>query len=358
MKTKETVCKSLYEDLLNIAKIPNLTEQKHKSFLITGGNGFIVSYLVLALLCLNDEYHNDNTITILVRSKEKAVQKYGALVDRNDLKIMVQDVCTSIASDHGFDYIVHAASAASAKMFDDDPIGVFNSNVLGTENLISFIREKPCKSMVYISSFTVYGNETEKVESLDESFRGAEDWNSNRAAYSYGKRSAEFLCTAAWRKYNCPIRIVRPGFVYGTSTPDDSRVYSEIIRNVAEEHPIVLKSAGYVFRSMVYVTDVVRGIISCLLNGDDGEAYNIANEFVSIRQFAAIAAEKAQSNKVMLTFENEADKLASSPQKTGGAMAVNKLMKCGWKPEVSLDKGIVMAAEIYAEQYLKNGVTM
>ena len=350
VRVKEVVCNSLYKDLLCIAKSPTIGEQTGKTFLITGGNGFIMHYLVLALLCLNDENHNENVITIMVRSRERAAQRYGALLGREDLRLMVQDVCEPIHAEENFDYIVHAASGASAQQFDEDPVGVFNANVLGTENLITFIRQKPCISMVYVSSFTVYGSGTENQESIDEDFRGAEDWNSNRAAYSYGKRAAEFLCGAAWRKYACPIRIVRPGFVYGGSSPNDNRVYSEIIRDVAERHTIVLQSAGHTYRSMIYVTDVVRGIFTSLFAGENGEAYNIANEFVSIKEFAAAAV--GVSSAICLTFKNEADKDIPAPKRPSGAMDAKKLMACGWRPEVSLAEGIAMGAEIYSYRFL------
>lgn len=353
MKVKDIVCGSLYEDLVCAAQIPMLKKEKKRTFLITGGNGFIMYYLVLTLLCLNDEYHNGNIITLMVRNEKKAIKKYGGLMQRDDLRLLVQDVCTPVGTDEGFDYIIHAASAASAQQFDEDPIGVFNANVQGTENLISLVRERGCRSMVYVSSFTVYGNGTQDTDSIDESFRSTEDWNSNRAAYSLGKRSAEFLCGAAWRKYGCPIRIVRPGFVYGGSAPDDNRVYSEIIRNVAEGKPITLQSAGYIFRSVVYVTDVVRGILFCLFNGENGEAYNIANEFVSIRKFAETAAQNAVSSNVVLKFKNEEDRMTTSVANPGGAMVIQKMMARGWKPEVSLAKGIAMSAEIYAYHYLR-----
>lgn len=350
MKVKEMVCSSQYEDMLRMIQNHSLKKQGGKSFLITGGNGFIMYYLVLTLLCMNDENHNGNVITLMVRSQDRAAQRYGALLKRSDLRVMVQDVCEPIRVEESFDYIVHAASGASAQQFDEDPVGIFNANVLGTENLITFIRRKPCVSMTYVSSFTVYGNGTEKQEVIDEDFRGPEDWNSNRASYSYGKRAAEFLCGAAWRKYACPIRVIRPGFVYGGSSPNDNRVYSEIIRNVAEHQPIVLQSAGHVYRSMIYVTDVVRGIFACLFDGENGEAYNAANEFVSIQEFA-VAAVKVNP-AVCLMFKNEADKALPAPQRPGGAMSTKKLTTCGWHPEVSLTDGIAMGAEIYSYRFL------
>ena len=353
VSVKHMVCDALYTDLkamISENTFPGITKQ---SFLITGGNGFIASYLVYALLCLNDEEKRDNHITILVRSEEKARQKYGALLNRADIDLIVQDVCDPIdASAYDFDYIIHAASSANAQHFDADPIGVFNSNVVGTERMIDYLRCGKTKSMVYISSFTVYGNTANSGESISEDYRGIDDWSDNRSCYSLGKRASEFLCMAAQRKYQCPIRIVRPGFVYGASTPDDMRVYAEIIRKVAEHNPITLRSAGLVFRSMIYVTDVVRGIFCTLFSGTDGEAYNIANEFVSIRAFAEAAATAAASDKVQLHFSDPQDEKAVVKDRPNGAMATEKLRACGWTPAVSLTNGIAMAAKIYRTSYL------
>lgn len=353
VKVKETVCKALYDDLKTVVEKDYFCKNTRKSFLITGGSGFIAYYMVLALLCLNDEKNCGNHITILVRNEEKAKKKYGALLERDDFGLLVQDVCKPMHDiDMVFDYIIHAASAASAQQFDADPIGVFNSNVIGTEHLIDFIRRSPCKSMVYVSSFTVYGNGTGELKEIPETYCGADDWSTNRSCYSLGKRSAEFLCMAAYRKYQCPIRIVRPGFVYGASTPDDSRVYAQIIRNVAENQPITLQSAGLLFRSMVYVTDVVRGVFHVLFCGKDGEAYNVANEFASIRGFAERAVAAANSKDVRLEFVNQEDAEKEVPTIPGGAMSIKKLCESGWKPEVPLELGIGMAAQIYANAYL------
>ena len=324
IKVKDVVCKSLYTDMEEIVNSAPLCDQTNRSFLITGGSGFIAYYIVTSLLLLNDLKNTSNSITIMVRNENKAIEKYGNLLQRGDLHIMVQDVCNPMPEDGAaFDYIIHAASGASAQQFDADPIGVFNSNVIGIENLIDYIRRNPCKSMVYISSFTVYGAGTNTVAEITEDYRGADDWTSKSACYSFGKKSAELLCTAATRKYQCPIRIVRPGFVYGGSDPYDNRVYAEIIRNVAEQRPICMQSAGLLFRSMIYVTDVVRGVFAALLSGQDGEAYNIANEFVSIRGFAEAAVAAAESEKVVLTFKNEADADAAIPAAPGGAMSTD-----------------------------------
>lgn len=352
VKVKECVCNELYQELKSFTDEPYMKDAEGSSFLITGGSGFIAYYIVMALLLLNDEQNRRNKITIMVRSEKKAAEKYGELLGRSDISVMVHDVCIPLGADtQRFDYIIHAAGAAAAAQFEEDPIGVFSSNVVGSSNFIDFIRKNECRSMVYMSSFTVYGNIADDACIVDENYTGADDWRTNRCSYSLGKRSSEFLCMAAVRKFGCPIKIVRPGFVYGASSPNDMRVYSEIIRSVAEGKPIVLRSAGLLFRSMIYVTDVVRGIFAALFNGTDGEAYNIANEFVSIREFAQIACECSPSKDAHIVFADPDDAGKKTEHTPVGQMSSEKLRGCGWKPMVPINSGIKTAAKIYSYTY-------
>ena len=341
-----TIPKTLAEDLSEIADQEELAQLREKNILITGGGGFIAYYIALSLLLANDRHGLHNHVVLLVRNEPRTRARYGALLDRDDVSLLLQDVCEPLDEQARYDYIIHAASAADAKHFDEDPIAVFNSNVLGTESVLRYLKGGKCTSAVFISSFTVYGN-TSQAKLVEEDFCGAEPWDNNRACYSYGKRSAEFLCMAACRQHQCPVKIVRPGFVYGASGKNDTRVYAEIINCVAEKKPVTLQSAGHVYRSMIYVTDLVRGILDALFNGKDGNAYNVAGEHVSIRQFAECAVRVANDPSVSLLFKNESDRSTPAPDAVFGKMSAEKLRaECRWEPRVSLERGISMAADI------------
>lgn len=358
---KECLPNRLYQEInrTTLASVLKKQDQcRNKTILITGANGFIAYYLVLTILNANDTLNLNNRVILLVRSREKTQKRYGVILERNDVSLLIQDVCVTLPEIGNVDYVIHAASAADAQHFDDDPIGVFNSNVIGTENIIQFVNQNACQSAVYISSFTIYGQGTDNQKFIDESYCGAEPWNNNRACYSYGKRSAEFLCMAAARKQECPIKIVRPGFVYGASHLTDTRVYSEIIRCVAENRPIVLQSAGLLYRSMIYVTDLVTAILAVLLNGRNGEPYNVANEHVSIRQFAEAAVQSAASKDVYIQYANAKDATVDIPAEAFGAMSIVKIgAECGWMPHTSLLDGISYAAEVFSDMRICNNKT-
>lgn len=352
MLIKDCVIKPLFNDLKEIAERSYWKDICNRTFLITGGAGFISSYLVQTILLVNDLYGNNNNVIIMVRNVAKARDKYGNLLDRSDLIILQQDVCQTVALDK-CDYIVHAAGGAEASLFEACPVDVFNTNTIGTNNILKAAVKLNTTSVVYLSSYTVYGQLAAEKERLYEDDLGLLDFTKYNACYANGKRAGEMLCQCYLHQYGTPVKIARPGFIYGASSLKDSRVYAEIIRNAMQGTDVILKSSGQLFRTMCYVTDLVRGVFSVLFSGKNGEAYNVANEHVSIREFAE-AAHFANKNTNVI-FQKKEDALAQKPEKIVGIMDSGKLSALpeAWNPQVSIADGINMAAMIMADMAKK-----
>ena len=133
---KELVSELVYTDVESVTDrdLP-WEELNKKTVLVTGANGFISYYVVLALLMRNDRYQAGTKVIGLVRSRENAEKKYGEILDREDISLQVQDVCE--LTDCGrVDYIIHAASQASAWHFEHDPVGTINANLIGTQKVL------------------------------------------------------------------------------------------------------------------------------------------------------------------------------------------------------------------------------
>lgn len=342
----------LYEDLQEIASRKVWNNITHCSFLITGGAGFIAYHLALCILLRNDLSHNQNQLILLVRSEQKARERYGCLLDRPDVHLLLQDVCTEIDTGK-YDYIIHAAGGAEAKTFEERPVDVFNTNTLGTNQILSLAYRSKTKSLVYVSSFTVYGKQADNGGTIDENAKGLLDWTSYKGCYANGKRAGEMLCNCYLHQYQLPVKIVRPGFIYGASSWSDSRVYAEIIQKAAKGEDIVLKSAGLLYRSMCYATDLVRGIFSVLFSGENGTAYNVATEYLSIRDFASNAVQAFADRKIHLTYQNSADADVEGPKILCEKMNCSQLtqLSAPWAPRVSCAEGIRMAGEILLNNY-------
>lgn len=339
---------ALLKDMENIAANDVWNEVRDSRILITGGAGFIGYYLTLSALAANDMAGANNRIFVMTRNAEKAKRIFASLGKRDDLEIIGGDVTKDFPQKYSFEYLIHAASPADAKQFAVNPVGTFLANVMGTKSVLDCTVKSKAKSAVFVSSYTVYGDGVNCVPAISEDFVGKGSWSDVSLCYMNGKRAGEMLCSCYVKQYQTPVKIVRPGFIYGASSDDDPRVYAEIIRNVANKEDVTLRSAGHVYRSMCYVTDLVRAIWGVLAFGKNGEAYNVATEDVSIREYAEAAA-GLMGRRVCYT--DARDEQAAAPTEVFGLMDCTKLKAIfPFEPIADVKTGIAMAAEILCDR--------
>lgn len=348
-KIRELVSGLVYEDVLSVVnrKLP-WEKLDHRTILITGANGFISYYLVLACLIRNDLYASGIRIVGLVRSQKNAEKKYGNVLEREDFSLCVQDVCEEI--DPGrVDYVIHAASQASAWHFENDPVGTINANLVGTERVLELAKKYQAEVMM-ISSLKIYGSfQANPREKIGEEDRGYIDQTSYKNCYAIGKLAAETLCASYHKQYGIPVKIVRPSYIYGPTTMYDDRVWAQFIVNVIRNEDIVLKSNGAPYRSFCYVTDTAAAIFTVLLKGEVMQPYNIASEKsnTTIRGLAKTAVEAFPEKRLNLSFVNPADE--EEPDISARVCEIldsAKLCALGWEAEVGLKEGIRRAVGI------------
>lgn len=343
---KHNIHPALYQDILSVAEASLPWEQLQDShILITGANGFIGYYLAAALLLRNDLYNQNIQITGLVRNLQKASAKFGVLLERNDLKLMVQDVCDEIHLAHPADYIIHAASQASAYHYETDPVGTMTANLTGTIKVLEAARESCSKSAVLVSSLKVYGTVYSDSVSLKESDIGYIDHTSYKNCYALGKRAAETLCASFHKQYGLPVKIARPAYIYGASTLEDDRVWAQFIANIVRKENILLKSSGAPLRSFCYVADTASALLTILLKGEDVQPYNIAaaHSDTTIRNFARTAVSVFPERKLTLSFanpEDEKEPLINPAAPVPEILDSTALHRLGWTAGIDLKEGI------------------
>jgi UDP-glucuronate decarboxylase len=233
------------------------------------------------------------------------------------------------------DYVLHAASHASPKYYSVDPIGILLANSLGTYDLLNASRGS--KRFLFVSSSEVYGiTSTEKA--ISESDFGQLDPTVLRSCYSEAKRFGESL-SACWHKmHGLHTNIVRPFHTYGPGLRcDDGRVFADFAYAVAHRKPITLTSSGSAIRAYCYVSDAVAGIMTVLLCGAAGEAYNLANP-------NAVISVKDLAEMLSSTYGipvNASDPAPGYLASTFNALIPNidKLGSLGWTPHVNVAEG-------------------
>lgn len=87
---------------------------------------------------------------------------------------------------------------------------------------------------------------------------------------------AETMCVCWHHQYGVPVKVVRPYHTYGPGMKlDDGRVFADFVGNILNRQDIAMTSEGTAIRAFCYLADATAGFFTILLNGVNGEAYNI-----------------------------------------------------------------------------------
>lgn len=304
-------------------------ELREKTVLVTGATGLIGQVIVNKLINLNAR------VIAVVRNAEKAKQKFGEdsricflITDINQLEIKRMEV----------DYIIHAASITSSKAFVSNPVDVSLTAIEGTRRTLEIARKSGVKGYVFLSSMEVYGT-PQTDEKITEGHSSDVDPLRVRSAYPESKRMCESLCSSYYSQYNVPAKVVRltqtigPGIEY-----DDGRVFAEFARCVIEGRNIVLHTRGETKRSYLYSEDAAAAILTVLLYGASGDAYNAANEatYCTIYEMAQTVCKICANGKIAVELMIEDTSSMGYAPTLHMNLDTSKLQKLNWKPTTGI----------------------
>ncbi|MCM1438262.1 MAG: NAD(P)-dependent oxidoreductase [Roseburia sp.] len=314
----------------------DLVELEGSKILITGASGLIGKSLVKSLILRRTQEPIE--VIALVRNKEKAVQAFCDLPQEH-LHYLLCDVCNFKAENLGVNYIIHCASKTSSKDFVSTPVEVILNSVCGTKNLLEFARVNPVNGFVYLSTMEIYGT-PQTDDKITENHPSNIDTMSVRSSYPESKRLCEAMCAAYFSEYNVPAKVVRLTQTFGEGIDyNDKRVFAEFARCLIEKRDIILKTKGETKRNYICTDDAVNAILTVLIKGASGEAYNVANEdtYCSIYEMANMMAANFGEGVVNVKIEETADVEKLGYAKTLKMnLSTDKLRALGWKAETDL----------------------
>ncbi len=336
------------EDIAYVAgtELPWNKLQK-KTILISGASGLIASCFIDVLMRKNQNGLNCK-VYALGRNVEKAKTRFSPYWESNLFEFINHDINTPLEIDADtMDYVIHMASNTHPVAYATDPIGTVTTNIIGTYNMLDFAVEHNTVRFAFTSSNEIYGENRGDAEFFDEHYCGYIDSNTMRAGYPESKRCGEALCQAYKKQKNLDIVIPRFTRSYGASMlMTDTKAISQFIRKGIAGEDIVLKSAGTQYYSYTYVADAVAGLLTVLLKGENGEAYNIADEpgDIMLKDLAAAIAEVSRT-KVVFELPDDVEKAGYSTA-TKARLDGSKLKQLGWSMKYDVKSGIQRTVQI------------
>ena len=325
---------------------------RNKSIMISGATGLIGSFLIDVLMEKNSSEDLGCVVYALGRNEQKARMRFSKYSDNQQLVFIPYDVNKPFIRDdlETVDYVLHLASNTHPMQYSTDPIGTITTNIIGLQNMLEFSVDHNATRFGFASSNEVYGENRGDTELFDENYCGYINSNTMRAGYPESKRCGEALCQAYKAQKNLDVVVFRFTRSYGpTMLMSDTKAISQFIKKGIKGEDIVLKSAGNQFYSYQYMADSASGLLYILLCGENGEAYNIAEEHsdILLKDLAEVVSNISSKDVV---FEiPDAVEAAGYSTATKARLNGKKLMDLGWQPKYDIKSGIERTINILKE---------
>ena len=312
-------------------------------YLVTGAAGFIGSKLMFSLAKRGDDVIGVDNFNDYydVRLKYARVREFGLNV--TNLDIADKSALDKLFEEEHFDKVVNLAAQAGVRYSITHPYDYLNSNLTGFLNILEACRNNKVKHLVYASSSSVYGLNSEVPYSEKDKV------DAPVSLYAATKHSNELMAHAYCKLYGISMTGLRYFTVYGPwGRPDMApMLFASAIRN---GNTIKVFNHGDMIRDFTYIDDIVDGTIRCIdqepylnENGLPYRVYNIGcSSPVKLMDFIS-TLEKAMGR--------EADKeyLPMQPGDVYQTFADTSLLESetGYRPHVSIQDGVAQFVSWY-----------
>lgn len=347
------------EELRRVSHLPSI---KRKNILVSGGAGFLGSHFCDLLHELGAHvYCVDNFST-------GAKYNVEHLLESDKFKLFDCDVSDPIFIDtvepmiNEFDYVLHLASIASPKIYQDDPIATLDSGVLGTKNMLEIARRSDA-TFLLTSTSEVYGDPPDEKIPTPETYCGNVSSIGPRSMYDESKRVAEAYTMAYHKKMGVDTRIARIFNTYGPrldlGTPEKptsqyGRALVRFVDQALKGNDITIYFDGNQTRSFCYVSDQIVGLTKLLLTPEiDGKVVNIGNgRETTINDLVDKIMSLTGSNSKVVRGAIPNYDIRNDPRRRCPDISKAERL-LGYTPEVSLEEGLRRTIEWYKDVCLE-----
>jgi CDP-glucose 4,6-dehydratase len=318
---------------------------KDKKVFITGGNGFIGTYVVDGLVkhdadvfCLVSETRKGSNFSKLGLEK-KTNLIFGDMMDF--------DLLTLNFAKHNIDSVFHLAAQPLVQLALKKPAETIDTNITGTVNVLEAARVNNLERVVVASSDKAYGSHPKLP--YDESYALHGEY-----PYDVSKSCTDLISQAYGKTYGMNVGISRSSNVYGGGDLNFDRIIPETIAHILNDEPITIRSDGKFTREFFYVKDAANAYLTLGEKVSEldmkGEAFNFGTDHPVIildlvEKIKEVSGKEKTEIKILDIVKGEIkDQYLSSER-------ARKIL--GWKPDYDLERGLKETYEWYKEHFRK-----
>lgn len=242
---------------------------------VTGGTGFFGRWFVALLGHARRRLDLNLSITVLSRDPVAFAARFPVLA--GEVALVAGDVRDFAFPEGRFTHIVHAATDTVSP--DDAVLDQVGSIVDGTRRVLAFAAQAGAGRLLYVSSGAVYGRQPPELSAIPETYAGACDPLDPRSAYGQAKRLGEQLCAIANARGETEAVIARAFAFVGPGLPLNAHfAIGNFIRDARARRTIVVSGDGRPLRSYLYAGDLAAWLVTLLVRGGAGQAYNVGSD--------------------------------------------------------------------------------
>lgn len=264
---------------------------------ITGGTGFIGTWLLETLAWANARLQLDIRAVVLTRSPGAFAKASPHLASNEAVTFVTGDVRQMPSGLGAFDGMIHAATPASAHLNENAPDVMFDTIVTGGRAVLELASKSGAIPFLFTSSGAVYGHQPQDLSHMPETYGGSPDVLDPRSAYHEGKRVGELQCTLANKAFGLEAKIARIYALVGPYLPLGIHfAMGNFIRDALDGKTISVRGDGTTVRSYLYAADMVAWLWAVYVRGATLRPYNVGSEEATstadlARRIAAMASE-------------------------------------------------------------------
>ncbi|WP_352417283.1 GDP-mannose 4,6-dehydratase [Clostridium tertium] len=319
----------------------------NKNVFITGGTGFLGSYLVKKLV------NYGANVTILVRDyiPQSNIYRGEEYKKVNVVHGTLEDylLIERTLGEYEIDTVFHLAAQAIVGVANRNPLGTFKSNIEGTWNILEAARKSPSiKRVIVASSDKAYGDQEKLPYDENMPLQG-------KHPYDVSKSCADLIAQTYYETYKLPVCITRCGNLYGGGDLNFNRIIPQSIQSILNNEAPVIRSDGSFIRDYFYIEDAVDAYINLAEKVVElslgGQAFNFSNEIqLTVLELVNKILKIMGSSMKPIILNQGSNEIIHQYLSAKKARTI-----LGWSPNYTIDEGLSKTIEWYKD-FLKKEI--